>query len=143
MAIHIDLHVKTARYAYLWLKYVRGFDASQHCARCLIGTYSKRIPYRRPLAGARFAGALDEVQPLSAPYLYMCGVTPRWAENLHVAFIRSPGSVVEVEDANIAVRITDACRILIDERAVPPGLPRAYATCRNFQFGCQAYGYTR
>ncbi|MEQ1906146.1 MAG: DUF6573 family protein [Pirellulaceae bacterium] len=42
----IKVTVKQERaFKFLWLKYVRGFNPTHHCARCLNGNYSTLFPY--------------------------------------------------------------------------------------------------
>lgn len=138
--MHIQLLIKSNAYRILWLKYVTGFDVSKHCARCLIGKYSKLLPYGfgRNIAGTVYEGELNEHE---APYLYLCGVTSRYACNLHVAFSHCPGEVVSFEDDNIRLTIHDAVQYQIREI---PGLvmPREFTSCRNYQFG-YAYIYQK
>lgn len=128
--MRIRVEVKSNRYLYLWIKYVIGFDIAKHCAKCLLGKYSKLIPYRSQTSGRVYEGVLNEHE---APYLYLCGVTPIHSENLHIAFQFSAGETIDYEDENIQVRITDAKRL-----PIPPTMknfPLSFNTCRNFQFG--------
>ena len=131
MSVNAHIEVKTGKYRYLWLKYVTGFDIREHCARCLIGKYSKMIKFRSQGPGAVFEGELNEHE---APYLYLCGVTGKWANNLHIAFQYCAWDKVEYEDDNIKVVLDHASRLPI-EPVKGLSLPSAYTTCRNFQFG--------
>ena len=139
--MHIELTVKTNAYRYLWLKHVRGFDPAVHCARCLKGSYANLLPYRADRAIPAGLQAAAEIAPDLAPYHYLCGVTSRWADNLHLVFQRQPGSRIEFEDPRIAVLITDAVQVPI--RALPDevaaGLTKEFWSCRNYQFGWQAF----
>lgn len=130
MPIHLKLEVKSTRFHYLWLKYVTGFDVSKHCAKCLLGKYSKMIPFRQYYPGSVFERDLDEHE---APFMYLCGVTSVHDENLHVAMRYAPGQIIEYEDANIKVIAQDAERLPIEHVDLP--LPKEFTTCRNFQFG--------
>lgn len=133
--MYLVVTIKRTRYLYLWLKYVTGFDISNHCATCLEGHYSKLLPYRRRLEpGQRFEGLLNEHQ---APYVYLCGVTPSYPENLHIPMRYKQGHTVEYEDANIVVKALHAERLSIEPVDLP--LPSAFTTCRNFQFGYHAF----
>jgi len=129
IVIHAEL--KTGRYRYLWLKRVRGFDPSRHCARCLIGDYDRAIRFgSKYVPGFSFTA---EIPPDAAPFVYLCGVTSRWADNLHVAILPAAGAAFEYEDANIRVAVVGAERLAIPMVDLP--LPEAFATCRNYQFG--------
>ena len=127
-------------YQVLWLKHVRGFDVGVHCAKCLRGAYNPLLAYRGKYQGQTLT---TEIDPTTAPYFYLCGVTGRWADNLHIAWIHQPGSVIEYEEARIQIRITDAERIpilplpevVIQEQK----LPREFHTCRNYQFGWHTF----
>jgi hypothetical protein len=137
----IRVEVKTGRYRYLWLKAVVGFDARHHCAKCLAGPYEKIMPYGMIRAGEVFEGELDAAK---APYFYLCGVTSRYSENLHIAFRANDGGVIEFEDGNVCVMIEGAERVPV--APIPPaviereGWGKEYSTCRNFQFGWWEFG---
>jgi hypothetical protein len=141
--MHITLTVKSEAYRYLWLKSVQDFNPSVHCARCLVGTYAKLLPFRADRkipAGLEAAADLD---PTVAPYFYLCGVTSRYAENLHIAFAPEPDSTIRYEDAHIRVVITGARQVpilplpqaVIDAQR----LTKPFASCRNYQFGWQMF----
>jgi hypothetical protein len=139
--MHIELTVKTDAYRYLWLKQVNGFNPAVHCARCLKGSYVPLLPFRADRQIPTGLHAASELDPQAAPFFYLCGVTARWAENLHIAFRHSPGSLIEFEDNHIRVRITDAERfdILPLPDAVSAGLTKPFWSCRNYQFGWHAF----
>jgi hypothetical protein len=124
------------QFKYFWIKYVNGFDPSKHCARCLIGEYSSLLSYRerRDLAGA----VLDEH---ASRFIYICGVTPKWKWNVHVAGICKPGESFELQDERVELRLTNFQRIEIVPDLGPPA-HRAFATCRNWQFGWTAFPHT-
>lgn len=134
----ISLFTTTEDFKYLWMKYVVGFDLSVHCARCLEGTYSNRIhPHY-----ARFTGIRLNEAP--ARWFYLCGVTQRpyrWKDNLHLAFIYKPGSVIQYDDGRTGIVIEDAERIeikkLLRYDLEPHGRESAYFTCRNWRFAYQ------
>lgn len=127
---------------YLWLKYVSGFDNAQHCARCLIGPYSKRVrrdmPHNVPVL-------LDEAT--GCDVLYLCGVAERGGlpANFHLAVQPAPGEVAEGRSSQgTHFRIRNARRLEIP--ALPSrfdGRPAAFTTCRNWQFGVARYGLPR
>jgi hypothetical protein len=132
----LDLEIKRNDYPYLWIKYVAGFDPSQHCAKCLTGYWSKAIPFVKDKAGIRRRRNLDEYD---TPFVYLCGVHKSFqlVNNLHFPMRRKPGELFTFE--NEAIRFT-----VRDHEVLPiPPLPEearrrltpVYYTCRNFQFG--------
>ena len=134
---------RLAGFRYFWIKGVRAFDPSRHCARCLVGPYASGpglgyretlpIPAAVPLGPETFGGAAPSV-------VYVCGVSGRYADNLHLALLVEPGAVAEAETFNgYRLRVEGARRL--DIPPIPDGamdLPKAFTTCRNFQFGVAA-----
>lgn len=117
-------------FKFFWLKSVRDTRLEVHCARCLVGPYDRRIS-RQMRTG--------QAIPLVGPLVYLCGVSPRWTTNLHVAAALQPGGRFEVETYNgFAAQFVNARRIEIeslDDGYL--GLDRTFTTCRNFQFATQ------
>ena len=125
-------------FGYLWLKYVNGFDLSKHCAKCLIGDYSKAFRYGSNNVELRYY-ALNEH---GAKYFYLCGVTSpyRWNRNLHVAFQYSQGESFTFEDGYTKLEILNARQIPIYARKyynILHGDEKSYNTCRNWRFAYQ------
>lgn len=60
-----------AGFMYFWLKYVRGFEQTQHCARCLIGDFSPQIG---KLMLTENIIHLERGAPAQFDYVYLCGV---------------------------------------------------------------------
>ena len=133
-----ELHV-IGNFRYLWLKSVNGVNLSQHCARCLIGSYDSRISPK-----------LREYRdlPLIDGIYYLCGVsTPyRWINNFHLAFRNKPGNIIKVERNGIYIEIQDAEILEFGENDINWNLPQAkdksFSTCRNWQFANAFYKYT-
>lgn len=123
-------------FRYLWLKYVTGPNMTRHCAQALQGRYSQRV--KRDMALGRVV-ALDEFGPYSA--LYLCGVSPRWATNLHVAFRPGPGRVRRRLYNGLELELVGVEELPII--ALPEGwrgFGPEFTTCRNFQFAAQLAG---
>ncbi|HMP71485.1 MAG TPA: hypothetical protein PKA76_19205 [Pirellulaceae bacterium] len=140
----ITVEIKRANtFRFVWLKYVRGFNPNVHCARCLIGEYSKLIRRNNgayyPAGNLVTARQLDEQE---APFIYLCGVTPRWAWNVHIAGVNEPGLRVFHEDDRIKVEIENFRQLAIDATMSPPA-DKDFATCRNWQFGWCAFPETQ
>ena len=128
------------RFKYLWLKTVHDFDPRVHCARSLKGSYHP---------GLSSSGAFDgdvitlTVDPASAPFHYLCGVTSVWADNLHLPFRAAPGAPPQViEHKGIVIEISGGIEILpiMEPRW---DVPREFGTCRNWLFGVQYFDAAR
>jgi hypothetical protein len=124
---------------YLWCKAVEGFDSSKHCARCLVGKYSKQFGLKAPI-NQDVELAYDE-----GTVLYFCGVsTPyAWKNNAHLA-----GRVNKDAYCSIEMWTGDILHVLGMEQikfndSVAnhrfPDLGKEFLTCRNFQFGAQLF----
>ena len=136
--VHVKIEVKTDDFRFLWLKRVQGFNPSVHCAKCLVGSYVKGLPFR----GTKTGFTLDtDVDMDGMPYLYLCGVAGRYADNLHLAMEPAAGEEVCYEDARIRVHVQGAKLLPIDPlpEAVASLLPAAFHKCRNFRFGWQYF----
>jgi hypothetical protein len=136
----IKVVVKQERvFKFLWLKYVRGFNPTHHCARCLNGNYSTLFPYSSGYVPPQtIEGVLDE---FDAPWFYLCGVTNKWAFNVHIAGQYEAGTITKFSDERIAVELKDFKRLFINS-ANTPEAPNEFATCRNWQFGWMAFPET-
>lgn len=121
-------------FKYWWMKDVVDYDLSVHCARCLRGRYDTRI--RKDMH-------TNDRLLLRTDLVYLCGVSVRgWAQNFHAAARAAPGKSFTVPTFNgFEVRFENAERIEIEP--LPngwSGLPKAFTTCRNFQFAVQMSG---
>ena len=135
----IRVTVKGDRFRqYLWLKYVNAFDPSQHCAKCLIGSFSTALRFGvHKGAGDVYDIALTEHK---ARFMYLCGVTNVWADNLHVAMRPKAGErwTIETPDATVEGWNVERLPITpIPADAAPEFTARGpeFLTCRNYQFG--------
>lgn len=126
-------------YKYLWLKYVKGFDLNNHCAKCLVGNYSEKISPQINNHKTVEGVVLDEYD---YKYIYICGVTSPyvWKDNLHLALEDCKGSVVEYKFDDGVIIVEDAKQIPIYRQTVynhPKGIYASYNTCRNWRFAYQ------
>ena len=119
-------------YKILWLRYVYGVDLSQHCMKSLLGHNDKRVRgYMRELRNLQ----LEE-----AKWYYLCGVDEywRWEKNLHLAFVRSLGSEIKIDNEFIQCHIVNARQVKFDNTSIDWALPQArnklFNTCRNWWF---------
>ena len=128
MVIIRDLLIKRA-YRYVWLKYVNGFDLTQHCAKCLQGEYEARIN--------RDTMTYHDIELPPSPYYYLCAVY-QYATNIHLAFKEAQGETVTIEDWRYSAVIENARKIRFDASRIDTTLSvarlKAYNTCRNWQF---------
>jgi hypothetical protein len=124
---------RSARFRFLWLKYVQGVNLNVHCAKCLKGSYSKRIDRTRQYS--QMIG-LDED---GAKYYYLCGVAEPyiWAKNFHLAFELAPGEMLHYESNGIEIAIIHARQIEIKTLGPESHPDKAFFTCRNWQFANQ------
>jgi hypothetical protein len=128
--MQIQITIKTNRFRYLWLKGVTGFIPDACCAKSLAGKYAKLVPFGPVKAGASYCGDL----PANVPFYYLCGVTPQYAENLHVAIRPAQGKQVTYSDVNCDVVISDAEQVFI-KPVESPLASKEQRSCRNYQFG--------
>lgn len=136
----IEAEVKLRAYRFLWLKYITGFKYQRHCDAGFSGSYSKLhdTPRGRLVNAGRFSVELSQ-KPFR--YLYLCGVTSRYEDNLHVAFQPEHGSSITFEDDRIRVVVSNAAQLSISPIADGfGGFGREFTTCRNWQFGMQYLG---
>lgn len=126
-------------YMFFWAKYVQGFDPREHCAKCLLGSWSAQIRMGMRMNSAYI---MNEVHPASYRYMYLCGVSPIKDTGVQIALEEAPGEEFEeLTYNNIRIRVQGARRLSF------PKLPRnfrgmgpAYTTCMNYQFGVQYFG---
>ena len=123
------------RFKYFWCKYVNGFNLDVHCAKCLIGHYSKKVSADKCIINA----TLNEYD---CKYYYICGVTTPyvWVNNFHLAFELAPNEILEYYDGNTYIAIENARQIPIikrDYRDAKFGNNKSFNTCRNWQFAYQ------
>jgi hypothetical protein len=127
---------------YTWLRYVSGFDSSEHCAKSLLGFHSKRVWYEAPL---NVPITLDEARDYD--YLYLCGVSANfeWNKNLHMPVRPAPGeSALGVTWNGIRCVIRNAQLVDIPELEKGwGGYSSEFTTCRNWRFGIARYGLTQ
>jgi hypothetical protein len=120
-------------FKFWWLKSVIGYDLNVHCARCLRG------PYERQIHKSMRTNIKVE---LRGDLVYLCGVSPRWQTNFHAAAEIALGETFDAETYNgFIVRFYNARQL--DIPALPDGwrgLPKAFTTCRNFQFAVARSG---
>lgn len=128
---------KLTGFARFWLRYVHGFSPHFHCQRSLRGFNDPR--FKRDMhIGASF----ELLDPLRCEYIYLCGVTARRYPGLHLALSPEPSAIAHVLTYNGVEIVVDGARQL----EIPPlpegyaGMPHAYTSCVNWQFGVKYYG---
>lgn len=122
-------------FRYFWMKNVRAFDDSKHCARCLVGSYSKAVSNRMKLNDP-----VTEDYPLGE-IVYICGVSQpfNWENNFHMALKVTAGATAELPMFNGQTVIVEDAELIPFDSSVSDelyaGKSAAFLTCRNFQFG--------
>jgi len=130
--VEIEYAELKGNYKILWLRYIYGVNLSTHCMRCLLGHNDPRVH--------GYMKTLTNLQLEESRYYYLCGVDQdfNWYKNLHLAFVRSLGSVIELDNEFIRCRIVNAKQLPINDQYIDWSLPqsrdRLFCTCRNWQF---------
>jgi hypothetical protein len=121
-----------SHFRHLWLKYVAAFNPERHCISCLRGRMELAVHPRM-----RGDGEPIFLAPREGEWIYLCGNTRRWPENLHLAMRAEPGARAEIRCPNGTHVLVTGARAV----EIPPlpdgfrGLGREFTTCRNYQFG--------
>lgn len=138
----------------MWIKSVRGFDSTKHCAKCFVGEFIqiKTTHYSKPYelgVGYTFtldSGVLDSSVSVDGEVLhYFCIVASPYDynANIHAGFIYAQGHTIERVFKGQKITIENAKEIYFDDsvaREKYAHLPREFTTCRNFWFGAYYYG---
>lgn len=123
-------------FTFLWLYYITGINLEEHCQKSFKGKLSKYINFDDK-------GHIEEnilLDEKESDYYYLCGGSKPyvWENNFHLAFKKKEGSVIDIDEHGIKVRIINAERILFSEEDIDKSYPHAdeekYYTCRNWQF---------
>lgn len=133
-AAQVHIQLKTASFRFLWFKYVSGFDPRHHCAPCLKGRFSEVINFSTSRGRGPYSISFTADEQ-DAPYLYLCGVTSRYEDNLHLPVSPSLGRHFLYEDDRILAHFENAEFAPIRPPSLPAFLPESFSRCRNFQFG--------
>tara|TARA_R110000822_G_scaffold306967_1_gene433592 strand:+ start:2117 stop:2542 length:426 start_codon:yes stop_codon:yes gene_type:complete len=125
-----------SEFKYLWLKYVDGYDLENHCAKSLVGNYSKKIHNKLNNSSNL---VLNE---FNSRIYYLCGVSApfNYYNNFHLAFKYSEGNFISIKENGVSIKITNAERIDIKKQDIynhKKGENKQFYTCRNWQFAYQ------
>lgn len=132
--IKIKKIIVSSSFRYLWLKYITGTDLNVHCAKSLLGEYSKKVSNK---IGIYTDITLNE---FNYKVMYLCGVAfPfNWDNNFHLAFKYKEGEILKYNSNGIDIEIENAIQLPIDINNIDYSHPKAkfksYYTCRNWQF---------
>ena len=134
--MHLTLYVK--RYhEFFWLRDIRAVDITQCCAKCFHGRRDSRV-FHQTYHRAGETVDIDVCQSDKALAYYLCGLSAGfdWYQNTHVAFNPAPGELIEIDNPNIHLTITDAKRINFSNYKPNPSgyFTQAQRTCRNWIF---------
>lgn len=132
-----DGTTRLSGFRFFWLRYVWGFVPHEHCQRSLLGVNDDRFTREMELGIS-----LELRPPARCRHVYLCGVTPQAYPGLHFAFEAAPGEMAEATTYHgITVTVSDARRLPIPPREDGfAGMPHAYTSCCNWQFGVETYG---
>lgn len=131
-----ELSVKW-NFKYLWMKYVTWFDLSVHCAKSLIGDYSKKIKNEK-IKQSKIVLNESEYK-----YIYICWVsTPyQYSNNFHLVIVYEKKSNLKIDRNWIYLDIENAKEIQIQKKQNynihQKWNIKSYNTCRNWQFWFQ------
>ncbi len=120
-----------------WLRYVHGFSPHFHCQKSLRGFNDPRFK-RDMQVGVSF----ELLEPVRYEYIYVCGVTVRRYPGLHLALVPESSAIACAVTYNGIEIVVHGARQL----DIPPlpdgyaGMPHAYTSCVNWQFGVRYYG---
>ena len=139
----ITLNQKTGHkllgFRFMWMKAVAAFDDNEHCAKCLVGSWSKQMSPNFPVG---VTIELTDLKP--GETYYLCGVCEdfTWSKNFHLAFKAGPWEVTMPLYTGASFHVEGIEVISFDDQAAVrdySNLGHKFTTCRNFQFAAQHY----
>lgn len=131
--------ISMRHFSYFWLKTVKGFWPSSHCAGCLRGEYFKDFNRDMPV-NKKIEIACDQ-----GGVVYACGVWSKrdWSKNFHLPMIVDGISVSQKKLACGSTIIFEGAKEIFfdDKKAIGlfPDKTKNFLTCRNFQFACHYF----
>jgi hypothetical protein len=128
-------------FKYFWGKKVTAFNDKYHCAKSLVGEYSKVI--NNKMKCNEYIEVEKELTN-EGDIFYICGVsTPYiWKNNFHLALLIKEGEkcLKEMYNGDV-IEVIGAKEIYFDYKIAYSNYSykgKAFTTCRNFQFGSYA-----
>lgn len=92
--LELTHNFESAKFKWLWAKYVTGFDESHHCTNSVRGYYSRNFSKRNPLMSPSNTITFDERWPKTFDAIYICGVSSdgyraklNYPHNVHAAIV--------------------------------------------------------
>lgn len=137
----VFVQATAAIWRHLFIKYVHGFDQRASCGKCLLGVYSRLVPFnphQRPLP-ARFqaSGILDEAP---APFIVVAGVhIDGHAGNVVAAFHVEPEGESVQELPGLTIHTTGMVRFDFGDVPGSEAVHAAYRECPNWRMGWHAF----
>ena len=148
---HVVIHhnLDPNAFVWLWMKYVREANDSQHCTNVLRGRYSKKLSKHNAALGRSESIVCDEYPSTTYKALYLCGVAKRgysqkknYPHNLHLPIEPAPGKSSEMRFENWVFRLENGLVLPIAAESALAHryrtLPPEYTSCRIFRW---AVGY--
>ena len=134
--MHLSLEVKRY-FNFFWLRAIRGVRIDECCIKCFDAVRDNRV-YRATRCRPYALVDLEIKEVPKAIAYYLCGISGGsvWENNVHVAFVPTPGERVEINNEKIGLIIRDARRIPFnDYQPNPPGyFTPEQRRCRNWIF---------
>lgn len=134
MDIIIKKFESKRQWLYLWGKYVTGVNLEVHCAKSILGYYSKKID-------KNLASINDlKLNEYNSNIFYLCGVSRpyKWLENFHLAIRYKEGNNITISRNGLYLEIENAEELPIifdiDKCNHKNKYNKNFATCRNWQF---------
>jgi hypothetical protein len=143
--ITIKHNLNSAKFKWLWAKYVRGVNLTHHCTNSLKGPYSKKFSKLNVEFNSEGIVTFDECSHFKA--IYICGVSVNgyskklnYPDNLHLVLVPEAGRREVFKFLNWEFEVTNAkLSSIIGEDELAPeykDLPKEYTTCRIFRWAC-------
>ena len=135
MTMQLHIHHKSQ---FFWLRKINGVNIYECCAKCFLGAKDSRVYHATH--GAIYPAYLEmDVEP-SEKYIayYLCGLSAgmKYENNTHVAFLHSPGELLQRETERIKLEISNAKWIDFESYVPNPvgEFSVAQRRCRNWIF---------
>lgn len=134
--MHMYLEVKKT-HNFFWLRAIRGVRIDRCCIKCFNAVADNRVFHAT--RGKKYAlVSIDVLEDPQALAYYLCGISAGsvWKNNIHIAFIPSPGNTVMVNNGKIGLIITGAKQIHFEDYVPDPvgEFTKEQRTCRNWIF---------
>lgn len=147
--VTITHNIDPTKFGVLWAKYVRGCNLNNHCAGCVLGSWSKKFSKCwNPKLGEQYVIEMDEQPDGNYRALYLCGVSNKegtqakknYPHNLHLPIVPEEGrkDAIDFEEWHIEIDGGYIDRIPEEKELAPIFFKEPYNalyyTCRIFRW---------